>query len=301
MGTSCNVAVPFRSGVVSQRRSVAAGTSASPCSSSGRSAGRPTSSTRSRARHVVVFVLGEKRPKLEVSCHALSPPPSGGDQGDLTDLREGLATVGRRNLTKSAATRLTDRAERKERNRQILLDHLADFVHENQKWLGGNFPTREYLSSAGRIDLAEAIRKLGGPAKVATMFGLKWGAPSAPKGPGLDAGSRAGGPGVGSVDSASINVLDRASVERAIEENVDLGHSFMVEHTNSKTPMKESEWTLWKPPISAGTTAETVTEILREAENCSKHHPICYVRITAFDKGDFSRKITFLLHEPTLG
>jgi len=195
-----------------------------------------------------------------------------------------------------ASTRL-EKAQSKERNRKILLEHLAEFVHEHQQWLGGKFPSRGYLSSVGRIDLAEAIRKLGGPAKVAHMFGLKWGVDEGGGGALGKVERDAGSNGV--VDS--INTLDKANLKLSIAENVEKGHSFMVEHTNSKTPMKESEWTLWKPPISDSSTTETVKRILEEAEMCAKHHPICYVRITAFDKGNFSRKITFLLHVPSAG
>lgn len=215
---------------------------------------------------------------------------------------------GRQGVAKSAPARLTDKAERKERNRQVLLDHLADFVYENQQWLGGKFPTRDYLSSAGRIDLAEAIRKLGGPAKVAHMFGLSWGTENTaafkPSRKREGAGGSRERHGAGSghrdqQDQGTISVLDREKLEASIAMNVDDGHAFMVEHTTSKTPMKETFWTLWKPPISAGTTAETVERILTEAQKCSDHHPVSYVRICAFDKGDFSKKITFIVHFPT--
>ena len=84
-----------------------------------------------------------------------------------------------------------------------------------------------------------------------------------------------------------MEILDQGRLEKAIAENVEKGQAFMVEHTSSKTPMSENFWTLWKPPISAETTQETVNRILEESWNCSRHNPSCYVRITAFDKSNF--------------
>merc|ERR1712157_70298 len=132
-----------------------------------------------------------------------------------------------------------------ERSKQLLLDHLAEFVKENQQWLHGNFPTREYLSNAGRIDLAEAIRKLGGPAKVADMFGLKWGMmPLSPCPRSSRANNSASDKNTLAGDnkgaSGGMKILDQQKLEKAIAENVEKGQAFMVEHTSSKVPMKEN-------------------------------------------------------------
>lgn len=190
---------------------------------------------------------------------------------------------------------LTDKALKRERSKQLLLEHLADFVHEHQQWLHGHFPTRDYLSNTGRIDLADSIRKLGGPAKVADMFGLKWGCPSAmAKSNRLDARAQQ----EGQQEGDGMKILDQQKLEEAIAENVEKGRAFMIEHTSSNTPMQENFWTLWKPPISAGSTQETVSVILEESHKCSRHNPRCYVRITAFDNGNLSRKITFTIHKP---
>ena len=201
-----------------------------------------------------------------------------------------VSTKRKSRTSRNAAKNLTDKTLIKERNKQLLLEHLADFVAENQQWLHGHFPTREYLSNAGRIDLAEAIRKLGGPAKVADMFGLKWGMT-----------------GIGGCQKkerekgyTGIQILDKRSLEKAITENVENGQTFMIEHTSSKTPMKENFWTLWKPPISASTTQETLSSIFEESSNCSRHNPQCYVRIAAFDKSNMNQKITFLIHAPAV-
>jgi len=208
-----------------------------------------------------------------------------------------------RSRTAKRERQISDKAQHKERSKQLLLDHLAEFVKENQQWLHGNFPTREYLSNAGRIDLAEAIRKLGGPAKVADMFGLKWGMmPLSPCPRSSRANNSASDKNTLAGDnkgaSGGMKILDQQKLEKAIAENVEKGQAFMVEHTSSKVPMKENFWTLWKPPITAGTTQETVSRILEESWNCSRHNPQCYVRITAFDKNNFSRKITYTIHEP---
>ncbi len=140
---------------------------------------------------------------------------------------------------RNTAKNLSDKAQLKERSNQILLDHLAEFVHENQEWLHGNFPTREYLSNAGRIDLAEAIRKLGGPSKLASLLGLKWNATAARSRPGKGEHEGEGGAGGGrGVHTDEIEILDRATLEKAIQERLADGQAFMVEHTASKTPMR---------------------------------------------------------------
>jgi len=280
-----------RGGVVAApSRDLCGRASCSRCESSGGFGASPAAAQRRGAsRASALSPRGEGETHHFQYLHAKT-----GSTLDYPGLSPERPRFGRRTAGKAAKS-LSDKNELKERNRQVLIDHLADFVVENQQWLGGKFPTRDYLSKAGRIDLAEAIRKLGGPAKVADMFGLKWGNDSIPT-TGWNAAAKMQS-GLHN-NGADINILDKESLERSIAEIVDKGNSFMVEHTTSKTPMKESEWTLWRPPISADTTEETVEYILQESERCSNHHPSCYVRITAFDKVNLSRKITFLLHEP---
>lgn len=272
----------------------------------------PPSSSCSSSLGMGCCHLSVSVPLRTTSKNRLRPVASQVLRQDRTAAAE-TATTGRahskatvmRSRTAKREREMSDKAQRKERSKQLLLDHLAEFVKENQQWLHGNFPTREYLSNAGRIDLAEAIRKLGGPAKVADMFGLKWGvmalspcARSSKNGNGKKGTNAAGKSESEGERTGGMKILDQQRLEKAIAENVEKGQAFMVEHTSSKIPMREDFWTLWKPPITAGTTQETVTRIFEESWNCSRHHPKCYVRITAFDKNNFSRKITYTIHEP---
>mmetsp|Transcript_1766 Transcript_1766/g.4553 ORF Transcript_1766/g.4553 Transcript_1766/m.4553 type:complete len:297 (-) Transcript_1766:89-979(-) len=182
------------------------------------------------------------------------------------------ATAKRLARVQNTAKNLSDKAQLKERSNQILLDHLAEFVNENQEWLHGHFPTREYLSNAGRIDLAEAIRKLGGPSKLASLLGLKWNAANTPLRPGDEETK-----GDKKAQSDEVEILDRATLEKAIQERVAEGQAFMVEHTASKTPMRESEWTLWRAPM------QDFEEIITAVDSCQRHIAGSYVRIINYN------------------
>lgn len=91
---------------------------------------------------------------------------------------------------------------------------------------------------------------------------------------------------------------DRHALVGAIEHAVDLGLAFMVEHTDSKTPMREAFWTLWHAPITPEMPKATVSKILKEAARCHRHNPCAYVRIIATVPENATQKVTYIIHKP---
>ena len=72
-------------------------------------------------------------------------------------MAELLASGGRRH--KKGAKKEGGRAGAHNPRRNLGLWNLAQFCHDHRFSLKGSLPTRKYLSDAGRIDLADVIRK----------------------------------------------------------------------------------------------------------------------------------------------
>mmetsp|Transcript_54391 Transcript_54391/g.172799 ORF Transcript_54391/g.172799 Transcript_54391/m.172799 type:complete len:563 (+) Transcript_54391:163-1851(+) len=218
--------------------------------------------------------------------------------------------------------------------RDEALKDLLQFWEENRQVLGDMLPSREYLSDAGRTDLARMIRRLGGPAVVAYKLGLTWSSgdgESEMKEPAkniakkqdiirrspalaslVDSGGEGGGSGgVGGIKAvepiplpsvagrgmgAAANGMDEERVLRAVRVALEKGMVLVVEHnTGPDGPF----WTPWRSISSASAGTSGAGEVLEEAKLCWQQFPHSYVRVVGYDVGKQSEQANFVFYAPS--